>query len=612
VKRPHRSKTPRRNAVSTSKLLPRRDGFSLDGQPLQLRSGEIHPSRVPRSYWRHRIRMLRAMGLNAVSPYVFWNVHEPAPGRFNFRGDADLAAFVRMAAAEGMHVVLRPGPYVCGEWDFGGLPPWLLATPDIRVRCSDPRYCAAVRRWLLRLGRELAPLQSTRGGPILLVQVENEYGSYGDDRAYMAFVRDTLCTAGFDVPLFTCDGPDAFARGALPGTLPVVNYPADPAAAFAKLRAHSPHTPPACGEFYPGFFDHFGEPHQRIATERSEECVGWMLERGISFSLYMAHGGTTWGFYAGANTDFADGHYQPTVSSYDFDAPVDETGGATEKYHRLRALLQKHTPAPLPPVPAPAAPAIAIPRFTLTESAALLEYLPRPIRDVQPRPMEVYGQHHGLILYRNRLHAGPAAKLTIRELHDYGHVRLDGRRLAVLDRRLGQNSVNLPARARPAPLDILVEAMGRVNYGPAMLDRKGITERVEFPSPYPAGVLMGWDVFKLPCDAAHLRRLKWKKKTAAGPAFHRGFFNLTQTGDTHLDLRGWTKGLVWVNGHHLGRFWHIGPQQTLYLPGCWLKRGRNEVIVLDLERPERGSLAGLPVPVLDRDTAGNLWEQRHA
>lgn len=601
----------RPSRAPAAKLTVSSAGFRLDGQPLQIRSGEIHPSRVPRPYWRHRLRMLRAMGLNAVSPYVFWNIHEPAPGRFKFRGDADLAAFVRLAAEEGLFVVLRPGPYVCAEWDFGGLPPWLLATPDLRVRCCDERYLAAARRWLLRLGRELAPLQSTHGGPILLVQVENEYGSYGDDRRYMAFVRDTLRESGFDVPLFTCDGPDAFHRGTVAGTLPVVNYPVDPAGAFAKLHAHSPRTPLACGEFYPGFFDHFGEPHQKIATERSEECVGWMLEHGVSFSLYMAHGGTSWGFYAGANTDFADNHYQPTVSSYDFDAPVDETGRASEKYHRLRALLQKHTPMPLPPIPAPAAPAIAITRFALTESAALLENLPRPIRDVQPRPMEAYGQHYGLILYRNRLHAGPAAKLTIRELHDYAHVSLDGRRLAILDRRLNQNSLDVPARAAPAQLDILVEAMGRVNYGPAMLDRKGITERVEFPSPYPAGVLMGWEVFKLPCDAAQLRRLKWKKKPAAGPAFHRGFFNLTATGDTHLDLRGWTKGLAWINGHHLGRFWRIGPQQTLYVPGCWLKRGRNEVVLLDLEATTRSGVAFLPEPILDRDADGQLFEQRH-
>lgn len=596
--------------VTRSKLVVQRDGFLLDGKPFQFRSGELHFSRVPRAYWRHRLRMMRAMGLNAVSPYLFWAVHEPKPGRFNFRGEADMAAFVRLAAAEGFKVILRPGPYVCAEWDFGGLPPWLLATPDIRVRCSDERYLAAARRWLLRMGRELAPLQSTRGGPIILVQVENEYGSYGDDKGYLAFVRDTLREAGFDVPLFTCDGPDAVARGSIEGAFPVANFPLDPAGAFEKVRAFSPGTPAACGEFYPGTFDHWGEPHNRVPTTRSLEVLGWMLKRKVSFSLYMVHGGTSFGFTAGANTGPA-GEYQPAVTSYDYDAPIDEAGHATDKYRALRELFQRHVPEPLPAVPEPP-PVITIPRFKLTESAPLWENLPTPVRDAQPRPMEAYGQDFGLILYRSKLWAGGAAKLTLRELHDYGHVYLDGRRAAVLDRRLGQNAVDVPKRARDQRLDILVEGMGRVNYGPHMLDRKGITQWVEFPAPYPAGVVMNWEVFNLPLEAAQLRRLKWRQASAGGPAFHRGFFEVRTPGDTYLDLRGWVKGFVWVNGHNLGRFWRIGPQQTLFLPGCWLKRGRNEIVVFDLERAARGSVAGRRTPVLDENERGEKREQWHA
>jgi len=591
------------NQGSASPLVIRRGGLFLDGRPFQFRCGELHFSRIPRAYWRHRLRMLRALGLNAVSPYVFWNAHEPAPGKFVFQGEADVAAFVRLAAAEGLHVILRPGPYVCAEWDFGGLPPWLLATPDLRVRCSDPRYLAAARAWLLRLGRELAPLQRSRGGPILLVQVENEYGSYGRDPAYLAFVRDTLRAAGFAGPFFTCDGPDALAAGSVRGAMPVANFPLDPAGAFRKLRAFRPGTPLACGEFYPGTFDHWGRTHNRVPTSRSTTVLGWMLEHDASFSLYMAHGGTSFGFSAGANTGPA-GEYQPAVTSYDFDSPIDETGRPNAKFHALRRLIQRHTATPLPPIPPPPAALITLPRVALTESAALLDHLPRPRRDPQPRPMEAYGQSHGLILYRSRLDPGAAAKLTIRELHDYGHVYLDGKRVARLDRRLGQNSVEVPRRRRAVQLDILVEAMGRVNYGPHMLDRKGITQWVEFPTPYPAGVVMGWEIFRLPLDAAHLGRLRWRRAPARGPAFHRGHFRLRATGDTHLDLRGWTKGHVWINGHHLGRFWHIGPQQTLYVPGCWLRRGRNEVIVLDLERPTRGSVVGRAAPVLDRDARG--------
>ncbi len=594
-------KSPNRD--SPSRLVVRRAGFELAGRPFQFRCGELHFSRIPRPYWRHRLQMLRALGLNAVSPYIFWSVHEPAPGRFEFRGDADVAAFVRLAAAEGLKVILRPGPYVCAEWDFGGLPPWLLATPDLRVRCSDPRYLAAAGAWLRRLGRELAPLQSTRGGPIILVQVENEYGSYGDDRRYLGFVRDTLRSSGFAVPLFTCDGPDAFRRGAVAGAFPVANFPLDPAGAFRKLRRFRADAPLACGEFYPGTFDHWGKPHNCVPPARTDQVVGWMLAHGASFSLYMAHGGTSFGFSAGANTG-PDGEYLAAVTSYDFGAPIDETGRVTGKFRRLRALIQRHVPGPLPPVPPPPRPLITVPRFRLTASAALLDHLPAPKRDVQPRPMEAYGQNYGLILYRSRLWAGAAGRLTVRDVHDYGLVYLDGRRVATLDRRLGQNRVELGARRRDQQLDLLVEGMGRVNYGPHLLDRKGITQWVEFPVPYPAGVVMGWEIFNLPLDAAQLRRLRWRRTAGRGPAFHRGTFRLSTPGDTHLDLRGWRKGHVWVNGHHLGRFWHIGPQQTLYVPGCWLRRGRNEVIILDLERAGRGSVAGRAQPVLDRDARG--------
>lgn len=606
MKRPSRSpetprpqSKPRRKAPPVSTLVPQRDGFRLDGQPFQIRSGEMHFARIPRPYWRHRLQMARALGLNTVSAYLFWNVHEPTPGDFTFTGQADAAEYIRLAAAEGLKVILRPGPYACAEWDFGGLPSWLLATPDIRVRCMDERFTAAARRYLLAVGKELAKFQITRGGPILLVQVENEYGSYGDDRAYLAFVRDTLVEAGFEVPLFTCDGPGAFARGSVPKAFPVANFPDDPEGSLRQLREFSPDTPPACGEYYPGWFDHWGERNAPVGVERSTRVLGWMMERKVSFSIYMAHGGTSFGFSAGANTGPAD-EYQPTTSSYDYGAPIDEAGRPTEKFTALRKLFTAHLAGEaLPPVPEAPQPLIAIPRFTLTESAALFDHLPKPVRDVQPRPMEMYGQDYGLILYRAKLPAGPAARLTIRELHDYGHVYLDGRRHAVLDRRLGQNATEVPARKVDTPLDLLVEAMGRVNYGPFMLDRKGITEHVAFPVPYPAGVVMGWQIFNLPCDAAFLKKLKFGRKPRPGPAFHRGFFSLKETGDTFLDTRGWQKGLAWVNGHPLGRYWHIGPQQTLYVPGCWLKKGRNEVVLFDLENTGRGSLAGLKHAVKD-------------
>lgn len=575
-------------------------GFLLHGKPFQVRSGELHFARIPREYWRHRLEMARAMGLNTVCAYLFWNIHEPAPGEFVFSDIGDVKAFVLLAQEVGLKVILRPGPYACAEWDFGGLPAWLLAIPNLRLRCSFPPFVEAARRYLLRVGEELAPLQITRGGPILLVQVENEYGSYGDDHEYMTVVRDTLREAGFDVPLFTCDGPGAFERGSVDGAFPVANFNDDPAAAFKILKDFSPDTPTMCGEYYPGWFDHWGVEHHTRTMDSMLHDLETMLQSSSGFSIYMFHGGTSFGFTAGANADL-DGRFMPQTTSYDYDAPLDEAGRPTAKFHALRELFGRFPEAEaglLPAVPE-SNPVISIAPIAFTQSASLFENLPATIHDVQPRSMEHYGQNNGLILYRSRLFRGQEAPLTIRELHDYGLVFTGGEHIATLDRRLGQNRVQIAQREADLDIDILVEGMGRINYGPFILDPKGITGRVEFPVPFAAGLVMNWEVYPLPLDAAYMSALQFNDEPATGPAFHRAVFDLESVGDTFLDTRGWNKGFVWINGHNLGRHWEIGPQQTLYVPGCWLKQGDNEIILFDFESKSRGTVQGLAEPVLD-------------
>ncbi len=572
--------------------------FLLDGAPFRIFSGEMHYFRIPREYWRHRLQCARAMGLNTVSTYMPWNLHEPSPGIFDFAGMLDVAAFLKLAHEEGLAVILRPGPYICAEWEFGGLPAWLLATRDIKVRCADPRWLAAVRRYLMRVGSECAALQWHRGGPVVMVQVENEYGAFGNDRAYMDAMVALVKEAGFDGRLYTCDWaqPQALKAGEVAGAVTVANFGSRAHEQIPELRRLRPSQPAMCGEFWAGWFDAWGakrngsdDPAPVVAE------VSWMLANDTSFNFYMFHGGTSFGLMAGAN-EYEQ--YTPTVSSYDYRAPLDEAGRPTAKYHALRELLALHQPAgtTLPQVPRPAQPVVAVPRFELTESASLWDDLPAPIAVPQPVPMESLGQSYGMILYRTDIGGLGDGDLRIVEPHDYAKIYVDGRLAGTLDRRKHETSVKLVGvSAGRARLDVLVDTTGRVNFGHKLLDRKGITERVE----YGGLTLMGWQAFPLPLDAAMLGRLRWQSGDRPGPAFHRGWFTLERVGDTFLDLRSWKRGVVWVNGHCLSRFWSIGPQQTAYLPGAWLRVGRNEVVVFDLEASGRQPLAGLAEPVLD-------------
>jgi len=567
--------------------------FLLDGQPFLIRSGEMHYPRVPRAYWRDRMRRLRALGLNTLTTYVFWNVHEPVPGAFDFSGDLDVATYVRTAQEEGLWVILRPGPYVCTEWDLGGLPSWLLREPGMALRSADPRFLAPSRRYLARLGRELAGLQATRGGPIILVQVENEYGSFGSDKVYLGAIRDQIRAAGFEVPLFTSDGPTdrMLAGGTLDDVLSVVNFAADddPEEAFATFAKFRRGVPRMVGEFWTGWFDHWGRDHHVVAPEAGARHLDWLLGQGISVNLYMAHGGTTFGFLPGANWDT---RYWPDTTGYDYDAPIDEAGRPTPKFEAYRAVFEKHLPRGerLPPVPA-ALPAIAIPRVELPESAPLAQLLSTPIRSERPLTQEAIGQEFGFTLYRTRVDRSVADVLEVIEVRDYAVVLSGTRVLGTLDRRLRQGSLDVRLAAGD-DLGVLVENMGRVNFGPRLLDdRKGITEKVTLGG----RELTGFEIF--PLSLRDLSGLRFAREPVAGPAFHRGTFDLSTVGDTFLDLRGWGKGVAWVNGRNLGRFWWLGPQRSLYCPAPFLRQGRNEIVVLETDDRGHRTVQGLVTPV---------------
>lgn len=579
-----------------------KEGFFLDGKPFQIISGEMHPARIPREYWLHRIRMARAMGCNTIAVYVFWNYHEPEQGHWNFQtGNHDIAAFVRLCQAEGMWVLLRPGPYVCAEWDWGGLPAWLLKIPDIRVRCMDPRYISAVGNYVARLSREIVPLQCDHGGPILMVQVENEYGSYGNDRNYVAAVHRLWQAHGVTVPFYTADGPTDFMLEA--GSLDSCAIGLDSGTGdddFAVAAHHNPNVPAFSSETYPGWLTHWKEKWQHPDTADIMKGLRYLLSHHRSFNLYVIHGGTNFGFTAGANA-FSPTQYQPDVTSYDYDAPIDEQGRATPKYDALRKLIGEYAGRPLPPVPAPI-PVMEIPPVEMRPAASLWNNLGKPLVTATPRPMEYLGQSSGLVLYRTKLIGHKSGQLTITEPHDFAMVYLNGRLIDTVYRDGGHWTVKLPETGVKEPvLEIMVEAMGHINFAQYMIDRKGITDRVTLDGM----TLMNWETFNLPMTAEWVRGMNNVFDNAAAPAgnmasrvarpglFFKGMFKLDSVADTYVDMSGWRKGIVWVNGHNLGRYWNVGPQLRLYCPASWLKKGENEMMVFDLLQTREASIRGV-------------------
>ncbi|WP_203184703.1 glycoside hydrolase family 35 protein [Streptomyces pratensis] len=573
------------------------EGFSLDGRPLRLLSGALHYFRVQPEQWPQRLRMLRSMGLNTVETYVPWNLHEPRPEEYDFAGIADLDRFLHATREAGLHSIVRPSPYICAEWENGGLPWWLLADPAVRaLRCQDPGYLARVNRWYDRLMPLIAPHQVTRGGNVLMVQVENEYGSYGTDTGYLEHLAAGMRARGIDVPLFTSDGPDDFflTGGTVPGRLATVNFGSRATEAFAGLKRLRPDDPPMCMEFWCGWFDHWGAEHVVRDPKDAADSLAEILASGASVNLYMAHGGTNFSTWAGANTqDPATGsRYLPTVTSYDYDAPVDERGGVTEKFLAFRNVLRQYADEPLPE-PEPPAPLLPTGLVQLSESVPLFDVLDvlahEEVRAAEPPSFEELGIGHGLVLYTSRI-PGPRGPypLTVHGLADRAHVFVDGTQVGVLERDGAEAVEGVHVSGTHAQVQLLVESMGRVNYGVGLGDRKGLSRVLHTQQ-----ILHDWTARAVELGHGTPDGLPWRASSDAaadtpaprpGPVFHRGFLDVAEPGDTYVALPGWGKGYVWVNGYCLGRYWEArGPQRTLYVPWPLLRAGRNNIVILELD-----------------------------
>ena len=585
--------------------------FMLNGEPFVIKAAELHYPRIPKPYWDQRIKMCKALGMNAVCLYVFWNAHEPQPDTFDFTGQNDLAEFVRLCKENDMYVILRPGPYVCAEWEMGGLPWWLLKKKDIKLRESDPYFLERVDKFQKAVADQVADQTIANGGPILMVQVENEYGSYGIDKKYVSQIRDMLRKNFGDVILFQCDWASNFLNNGLDDLVWTMNFGtgANIDQQFAKLKEVRPDSPLMCSEFWSGWFDKWGANHETRPAADMIAGIDEMLSKGISFSLYMTHGGTNWGHWAGANSP----GFAPDVTSYDYDAPISESGQTTPKYWELRKTLAKYMDGKKQSkVPSLIKP-IAIKEFEFTEVAPLFSNLPEGKNDEKIRSMEEYNQGFGSIIYRTTL---PELKngglLTVTDPHDFAQVFVDGKYIGKLDRRNGEKELLLPSCKKDAQLDILVEAMGRINFGRAIKDFKGITDKVTITEDHNGYKfvcdLNNWTVFNLEDKMEFYDSMEYFPIGAFTPGedgrlpigVYRATFNVNKPGDTFLNFETWGKGLVYVNGHPMGRIWEIGPQQTLYMPGCWLKKGENEIMVFDIVGPKQAMSEGLTEPLLDK------------
>ena len=608
--------------------------FLLNGKPFVVKAAEVHYPRIPRAYWDHRIKMCKALGMNTVCIYVFWNIHEQKEGQFDFTGNNDVAEFCRIAQKNGMYVIVRPGPYVCAEWEMGGLPWWLLKKKDIKLRERDPYFMERVKIFEQKVGEQLKPLTIQNGGPIIMVQVENEYGSYGEDKPYVSEIRDCLRGIyGKELALFQCDWSSNFEKNGLDDLTWTMNFGtgANINDQFRRLGELRPNAPKMCSEFWSGWFDKWGARHETRPAKDMVEGMDEMLSKGISFSLYMTHGGTSFGHWAGANSP----GFAPDVTSYDYDAPINEYGQATPKFWELRKMMEKYNDGKkMPNVPKAPMPIITVPKFELSEFAPLLSAITKPVNG-EIKTFEEMDMGWGTMMYSTRLPEITSQSVLSGEFHDFAQVFIDQQYIGKIDRVKNEKSLIIPAVKKGAELIIIVEGMGRINFGRAIKDFKGIVGNVTLTTETDNVEMMltpkQWTNVAIPDDyqtaVRALDRVKGvNDQVTAGkvkgsvPAlaltqgyegskklgdimkagYHRGYFNLKKVGDTFLNFETWGKGQVYVNGHAMGRIWSIGPQQTLYVPGCWLKKGKNEIIVLDVVGPREAVVWGQAEPELNK------------
>ncbi|KOG25358.1 glycoside hydrolase family 35 protein [Streptomyces viridochromogenes] len=580
------------------------EDFLLDGRPVRLLSGALHYFRVHEAQWGHRLAMLRAMGLNCVETYVPWNLHEPAPG--HSRDVQSLGRFLDAAREAGLWAIVRPGPYICAEWENGGLPHWLTAEVGARARTRDERYLGYVASWFRRLRHEIVPRQIDRGGPVIMVQVENEYGSYGSDAEYPRRLADLLREFEVTVPLFTSDGPEdhMLSGGSVPGVLATVNFGSHAREAFETLRRHRPDGPLMCMEFWCGWFDHWGGEHVVRDPRDAAAALREILECGASVNLYMAHGGTNFAGWAGANRGggvLHDGPLEPDVTSYDYDAPIDEYGRPTAKFWAFREILAEYAEGPLPEVPPAPVPLGTAATADLTDWASLGDVLETlggaEASGPVPPTFEELGVERGLVRYEVTV-PGPRQPypLTVRGLRDLAVVYVDGERAGVLTEDDGCLKEPVAGYAR---VELWVESLGRVNYGPRLGERKGITGGVLHERQYLHDVRARGLRLEALDDFEKVRAVPSRELPGDGaPGLYRGTVTVRGAGDARLELPGWTRGFVWINGFGLGRYWSTGPQRSLYVPGPILREGGNEVWVLELEGTARSGSGEAGAPVL--------------
>jgi len=557
------------------------DNFKLDGEDFHVISAGIHYFRVVPEYWQDRLEKAKALGCNTIETYLPWNMHEPKKGEFDFTGMLDVVKFTQMAGDLGLYVILRPSPYICAEWDFGGMPAWLLAEDGMRFRTFYEPFMNHVDDYYKELMKHLVPLQIDNGGPVIMMQVENEYGSYGNDKLYLEGLRDMMIKYGVTVPLVTSDGPLKWMLdgGTVKGAHPTANFGSDPAARFPILNDYTD-GPHMCMEFWIGWFDHWGNAHHAdVPAEKNRECLDKMLELG-HLNFYMFHGGTNFGFMNGSN--YQD-DLRSTTTSYDYDAVIGEAGEITEKYKQYQQVISKYVE--LPDVKfSTVIKQKAYGKVSVDAKVGLnqvLDLISTPVTTQYPQAMECLGQSYGYILYQTTLaDETTLEKIRLFEANDRGKIYVnDAHVVTLMDKELDVVTEVDVTFEPGAKLDILMENMGRVNYGMYLeRGRKGINQQVQVNG----RLHHGWTHYRLPLD--NLDKLDFNLGYSDNlPAFYRFEFEVEEAGDTYLDFTGWGKGVAFINGFNLGRFWEVGPQNRLYIPAPLLKVGLNEVILFETE-----------------------------